>query len=243
MKALIFNSGTGSRMGHLTKECPKGLLKLPSGESIFSRQLRILAECGIREVIVTTGKYGQELMAEGEKHPMLHITYVNNPLYESTNYIYSMYLAGEHLHDDILMLHGDLVFEKQLLLKLIEDERESLCLINKQADKPQKDFKGRVVEERLTEVSVHIFDENCYALQPLYKLSRDCMDKWRKEVALLVSQGRCNIYAEDAFNRIAAQTDIRLLSYEDYYITEIDTPKDYASVLENIIFYDEQHSL
>ena len=55
MKAIIFNSGSGKRMGNITNGQPKCLLKLYSGETIFERQLRILSECGINEIIVTTG--------------------------------------------------------------------------------------------------------------------------------------------------------------------------------------------
>ena len=52
MKALIYNSGTGSRMGKLTEDKPKCLLPLPGGETILSRQLRLLA------ARVTTSNHG-----------------------------------------------------------------------------------------------------------------------------------------------------------------------------------------
>ena len=44
----------------------------------------------------------------------MSFTFVENPIYDKTNYIYSMYLAREYLKDDILLLHGDLVFDKKL---------------------------------------------------------------------------------------------------------------------------------
>ena len=55
MKALILNSGLGSRMGVLTKEHPKCMTEIAPGETIVSRQLRLLSEAGIREVVMTTG--------------------------------------------------------------------------------------------------------------------------------------------------------------------------------------------
>ena len=66
MKALIFNSGTGSRMGKLTENKPKCLLDI-NGESILHRQLRLIEECGLKDVIITTGKYGKELEKEAEE--------------------------------------------------------------------------------------------------------------------------------------------------------------------------------
>ena len=55
MKALILNSGMGSRMGVLTAEQPKCMTEISGKETILSRQLRQLAEAGIDEVVMTTG--------------------------------------------------------------------------------------------------------------------------------------------------------------------------------------------
>lgn len=239
MKALIFNSGIGSRMGSFTENCPKCLLKLADGESIFARQLRILSECGIKDVIVTTGKYVYELMQEGRTQSDLNILYVNNPLYASTNYIYSMYLAGKYINDDVLMLHGDLVFDKGLVSEILDDNRSSLCLINKHISQPPKDFKGRINSDRLIEVSVNIFDDDCYALQPFYKLSKECAHSWIEAVNTFVEKGITNVYAENAWNTILDKHDIKAMSYEKHYINEIDTPEDYQRVCREIYVADK----
>ena len=54
MKAFIFNSGVGSRLGDLTKDLPKALVKLKSGETILGRQLRLLKTVGIKDIIIST---------------------------------------------------------------------------------------------------------------------------------------------------------------------------------------------
>ena len=54
MKALILNSGTGSRMGVLTSEQPKCMTEILNGETILSHQLKQLSEIGIKEVVMTT---------------------------------------------------------------------------------------------------------------------------------------------------------------------------------------------
>ena len=57
MKALILNSGLGSRMGVLTSEHPKCMTEISAHETILSRQLKIIADAGIEEVVMTTGYY------------------------------------------------------------------------------------------------------------------------------------------------------------------------------------------
>ena len=122
MKALIFNSGTGSRMGKLTEDKPKCLLPLPGGETILSRQLRLLAASGIRQAVITTGAYTEQIRQQADGSG-LDITLVENPLYRETNYIYSMHLAQEVIQgSDLLMLHGDLVFDTHVLEKLLKTQ-------------------------------------------------------------------------------------------------------------------------
>ena len=116
MKALIFNSGIGKRMGELTKHSPKCMVKLKNSETIFERQLRLLNDVGIKDVIITIGPYEEQLkeVASKKAYQDMHFTFVHNDKYDQTNYIYSFYLTKEFLDDDFLILHGDLVFNKKL---------------------------------------------------------------------------------------------------------------------------------
>ena len=61
MKALILNSGTGSRMGVLTSEHPKCMTEVSHRETILSRQLRMLSAAGIEEVVMTTGLFDSKI--------------------------------------------------------------------------------------------------------------------------------------------------------------------------------------
>ena len=115
MKAVIFNSGLGNRMGEFTAKNHKSMARLKDGETIFHRQIRLLSAEGITEFIVTTGPFEEQLKAEAADFPALNFTFVRNAIYDKTNYIYSMYLAREHMNDDLLFLHGDLVFNRKLL--------------------------------------------------------------------------------------------------------------------------------
>ena len=62
MKALILNSGMGSRMGVLTSEHPKCMTEISNKETILSRQLHALVEAGIEDVIITTGYFDTVLV-------------------------------------------------------------------------------------------------------------------------------------------------------------------------------------
>lgn len=231
-------------MAGLTENNPKCMVRLYNGESIFERQIRILSACGIKDFIVTTGPFKEQLYETAEKFKNLNFRFVANDNYENTNYIVSMHLAREYLDDDVLLLHGDLVFNLNLVTKLLRDRNRSVCLYNKEKALPEKDFKGRFKNNRLLEVSVNIFDEDCYAFQPLYKLHKDDLTLWKEKVANFVNAGNVKVYAENALNEITDTVGIYGMSYQEDYIDEIDNEEDYHRVSAEIKEFDdrEQHS-
>ncbi len=239
MKAIIFNSGLGNRMGEFTANNHKSMAPLKNGETIFHRQIRLLAAEGITDFIVTTGPFEDQLKGEAADFPELNFTFVRNAVYDKTNYIYSMHLAAEHINDDMLFLHGDLVFSRSLLHDVINCADKSVGTVNFKKALPEKDFKSRVKDGKILEVSISIFDEDCFAFQPLYKLDKATAAAWVKRVAEFIEKGENRCYAENALNEIFAELDVRAFSYENYYIDEIDNLDDHARVTADILAFDE----
>ena len=239
MKAIIFNSGYGNRMGEFTKTHHKSMTPLKNGESIFHRQLRLLAAEGIQDFIITTGPFEEQLKAVAAEFPELNFTFVRNEIFDKTNYIYSMYLAREFINDDMLFFHGDLVFSRKLIHDVLNCTEENTATVNFAKALPEKDFKGRVKDGRVMEVSIKIFDEDCFAFQPFYKLSKATASAWVGKVVEFIHDGQDKCYAENALNEIFPALNIRAFSYEDYYIDEIDNLEDHARVIEEILPYDE----
>lgn len=238
MKAIIFNSGMGSRMEGLTENHPKCMVKLYNGETIFERQIRILSECGIKDFIVTTGPFKEQLYEVADKFKNVSFQFVANEDYKNTNYIVSMDNANKYLDDDVLLLHGDLVFNKNLVIKILDNKNPSVCLYNENKELPKKDFKGRFKDNKLIEVSVDIFDDDCYAFQPLYKLDKKDLHLWKNKVTEFVKNGNVKVYAENALNEITENLNIQGMSYKDDYIDEIDNEIDYNRVSNEIKMFD-----
>ena len=239
MKAVIFNSGLGNRMGDFTQNNHKSMARLKNGETIFHRQLRLLSAEGITDFIITTGPFEEQLKAEAADFPGCNFTFVRNDIYDKTNYIYSMYLAREHMNDDLVFLHGDLVFNRKLVRDVLACPEKNTGTVNFKKALPEKDFKGRVRDGKLLEVSIHIFDEDCYAFQPFYKMDRATASAWIDNVAAFIDKGENKCYAENALNEIFPALNVRAFSYEGYYIDEIDNLEDYERVTEEILPFDE----
>lgn len=229
MKALILNSGLGSRMGVLTSEHPKCMTEVSSRETILSRQLRLIAASGISEVVMTTGYYDEVLINYCESLDLpLAFTFVNNPLYRETNYIYSIYCAREFLDDDIILMHGDLVFEELVFDKVL-DCPDSCMTVSSTLPLPEKDFKAVVSEGKVLKVGVDLFDSAMEA-QALYKLLKKDWEVWLDKIVEFCETGNTKVYAENALNELNGAVNISALDVEDLLCAEIDNPEDLAVV-------------
>lgn len=229
MKALILNSGLGHRMGVLTSEHPKCMTEISSKETILSRQLRLIAGAGIEEVVMTTGYFDDVLVKYCESLDLpIHITFVNNPLYDKTNYIYSIYCAKDVLDDDIILMHGDLVFENGVFDAVVASP-DSCMTVSSTLPLPEKDFKAVIRDGKVLKVGIEFF-QDAMAAQPLYKLKIEDWKVWLARIVEFCENDNRKCYAENALNEISDSCNIRPLDFKDDLCAEIDTPEDLAAV-------------
>lgn len=230
MKALILNSGVGRRMGVLTSEHPKCMTEIAPGETILSRQLRLLARCGIREVVITTGLFDSVLRDYCRSLELpLEISFVFNPDYAETNYIQSIRCAEPLLRgEDIVLMHGDLVFEQGVLGRVLASP-VSCMTVSSTLPLPQKDFKAVVQDGRIMKVGIEFFDDALTA-QPLYKLLRRDWLMWLDKICEFCDGGQRKCYAENAFNTISDECEVYAMDFKDKLCAEIDTPEDMEAV-------------
>lgn len=234
MKALILNSGLGSRMGDETKTHPKCMTLLYGTETILSRQLKLLADVGIAEVVITTGPFADKL----EEYCLslglpLRYTFVNNSRYAETNYIYSIYLArAEWMDSDMILMHGDLVFDRTVL-EAVVGHGGSCMTVSSDLPLPQKDFKAVIADGQIKKVGIEFFDQALVA-QPLYKLTGHDWQIWLKKIDEFCAQGNVRCYAENALNEVSDEMHIYPLDVHDTLCNEIDTEEDLHTVSERV---------
>lgn len=220
-------------MGSLTSEHPKCMTEISATDTILSRQLRLLKNVGINEIVITTGYYDQVLVDYCNSLDMdLKITFVNNPLFYKTNYIYSIYRAKELLDDDIVLMHGDLVFESSVLNDIVFSPCSSMK-VSSTLPIPQKDFKAVVIDGEVKKVGVEYFDSAMEA-QALYKLNKKDWNVWLDKITEYCESGKRNCYAEVALNEITDQCHIKALDVKDRLCSEIDNPEDLRMVSDKL---------
>lgn len=132
MQAIILAAGMGKRLGEYTKNNTKCMVPV-NGVKLIDRVLSQLAKLKLSRVVIVVGYEGQKLMDYlGNEHDGLKIEYINNPVYDKTNNIYSLALAKEELcKEDTILLESDLIFEDRMLQLLINNKEPDLALVAK----------------------------------------------------------------------------------------------------------------
>ncbi len=132
MQAIILAAGMGKRLKEYTRNNTKCMVKVCE-ETLIERTLKQLEQRKISRVIIVIGYKGNELKQfVGNLQLGLQVQFVENPDYNKTNNIYSLYLAKEYLcEEDTILLESDIIFEPAVLDALLEDSRETLALVDK----------------------------------------------------------------------------------------------------------------
>lgn len=132
MQAIILAAGMGKRLQELTKNNTKCMVKV-NGVTLIERTLAQLEKRHLSRIVVVIGYEGKKLSEYIDSLAIqTPIVYVNNPVYDKTNNIYSLALAKEFLRqDDTLLLESDLIFEDSVIDEVLDDPRDTLALVDK----------------------------------------------------------------------------------------------------------------
>jgi len=107
MKAIVLAAGDGSRMGKLTQNIPKPLVMV-NGKSIIERQLSILKQNKILDVIIITGSHN-------EKFTFKNVVYVNDLDHKKHDTLGSLITARDYMNDEIIITYADQIFDEKII--------------------------------------------------------------------------------------------------------------------------------
>ena len=116
MKAIILAAGEGSRMGKLTQNIPKPLVKV-NGKSIIERQLSILKQNKILDVVIITGPHNEKFNFE-------KIRYIRDENFLEHDQLGSLISAKKEINGDVILLFADIIVENIVLAKILESKSD-----------------------------------------------------------------------------------------------------------------------
>ena len=136
------------------------------------------------------------------------------------------------IDDDIILLHGDLVFTKETAKEIINSDKSSV-VVDSTIEIPKDDFKAKVVNDLVKYIGVDYFEEDAVACQAFYKLDNEDWKVWKGRINEFCNDGKLNVYAENALNELFNEDfDIHALDLKGNLCLEIDTKEDLNKIRE-----------
>ena len=132
MQAIILAAGMGKRLGEYTQNNTKCMVRV-GGETLIERVMEQLDKLQLSRIIIVIGYKGAELKNYlSTVSIQTPLVFVENPIYDKTNNIYSLYLAKEYMREqDTLLLESDIIMEDAVLEKLVKHPYPDLALVDK----------------------------------------------------------------------------------------------------------------
>ena len=214
MQAIILAAGMGKRLKDLTQNNTKCMVKV-NGVTLIDRMLHQIEKQHLSRIVIVVGYEGQKLIDYiATLDIQTPIVYVNNPIYDKTNNIYSLALAKDWLcKEDTLLFESDSIFEDAVIDALVKDPRETLALV----DKYESWMDGTCVKLSA--------DDDIEAFVPGKKFKFNEIDSYYKTV---------NIYK---FSKHFSET--HYVPFLDAYQSALGQNEYYEQVLRVITMLDE----
>ncbi len=233
MKGIILAAGRGARLNGGNGDMPKCLVAL-GGETLLSRNVRLLRAAGLEEVVVVVG-----CAAATVRRSCPVVTFIENARFAQTNSLYSLWLARPLLTDGFVVMNCDVLVHPQLVTDLLTARHEdALLLAYREEDTAYGDEEmkvkvraGRVIDISKTMDPAEADGENLGIVKFGASGSRLLVE----EMDALVAAGDHKAWVPRAFKEFAAKRPLHAIGTRGYPWIEIDFPEDYRRAVEVVL--------
>lgn len=224
MKYIFLVAGKGSRLSPLTSDMPKSMFKLGQDTTLIERMINLIRKHDQdADIVVVTGHKHKII-----EQSLTDVTFINNPFYEVTNSIASLWFAREHLNtENVVLIDGDIVMSEKLVEEVVCKKTERPLVLLDSSISQDGDYNVQIAGERVLVMSKdldHYFGE--YA--GITKLDQKSALAMLAEIESMVDGGYYDQWYENALVQMIFRDDFELF-YTDisaYEWTEVDNVSD-----------------
>lgn len=229
--AIVLAAGVGSRLRPLTDRVPKCLVPI-GRETILARMVRLLAENGVRELVVATG-YLEALVRDALRDAPLPVTFAHCPDHATTQNVVSLHRAlasvapGRH----VVKLDGDVAFDGAIVARLMASVDDAAAAVDDTAVAPAEAMKVTVAGGRVTRFGKGL-DPYAAAGESIgvERFAAGAVPSLRSALAAAIDAGRSDVYYEEVYNDlIAAGLAMRAARVSSLRWCEVDDLDDLAA--------------
>jgi choline kinase len=239
LKAIILAAGTASRLRPLTEHTPKSLLNI--GERpLLQRSMDALIENGVREFVIVTGYLHEQIEGFVEKTygNSIDVKFIHNDVYDSTNNIYSLWLARPEADgEDFLLLDSDLLYDPKIVGEVLKSDAPNVLTL----------IQHELGEEEMKVVtaadgSIKEISKTCNPADAageslgIEKIGKAYSKALYEELDQMMNKEHLeNKFYELAFERLITKGyTYKVIDVTQYFSCELDTVEDFENAKQKI---------
>ncbi|MGH9764469.1 MAG: NTP transferase domain-containing protein [Blastocatellia bacterium] len=235
MKAIILAAGRGLRLEAACGGVPKCLLDV-GGQSLIERQLSSIRTSGIKDIVVVVGFEADRVRAACGGG----VRFIENPIYDRTNSLYSLWLARNELPDGFLVMNSDVLFHPVLLRRLLQSHYQDALLVSLQQENMpalgEEEMKARVDGHRLLDISksmpaVDADGENV----GIARFGADGAPLFVTLMNKMIDRGARKEWVPRVFQKFVDYRPLHVIETAGFPWIEIDFPEDYRRAVTEVL--------
>jgi choline kinase len=189
-----------------------------------------LNKSGIKNVTIVVGYRANQILKElNEKNFDLEIELIQNPIYQKTNTVYSLWLAKEYMKDDFVYLNGDVVFHREVLERLLKAHYDT-CIAVEKKQVGEEEVKLKLAANIVKAIGKDIVPSRASGeFIGIAKFSKKFNHLFIDKLNEIVKEKRVNEFFEVALDRTLKSYSVYAVDVSDLPCIEVDTPEDYTN--------------
>lgn len=222
MKYIILAAGLGTRLHPYTRNYPKSMLKLGNNKVVLQYTIDCINKYDNNADIYTVVGFNQDFI----KQMITGCKFIENPFYEVTNSIASLWFAKNLLSDDVTIVNADVVLEEKLWKQIINTYLDAFVCIDSSI-KQDGDYNVQVINNNIVVMSKDL-KEYYGEYAGITKLNKKNALLLKEEIESMVNSGFYNEWYENALvqNILDNKVCVNFIDIKDYSWAELDTIND-----------------
>ena len=216
-------AGVGRRLQALNINKPKCLITVQN-ETLIRRSVNLLVNKGISDITVIVG-----FMADLIRNELNNdVAYFENPDFQSTNSIKSLWYAKDLLEDNVLLLNGDLYYEHGILDYAI-NQTNPVVMLADSTRIDNADYRFSFSGDQINQFGKHLTNhETDGEYVGIVRIDQSFIKTFKQALEEMITSGKSNMWWEEVlYSFIEKRIPIHYFDVAGTFWSEVDNLQDY----------------
>ncbi len=230
MKAILLAAGKGTRISRMIEQVPKSTLPI-NGVPLIRYTVEMLAKRNI-ECSVCVG-YEKGKIYEALNG--LDVKYYNNPFYNVTNSIASLWFAKDYMDDDMIIMNADVFISEEILDLVLAQPYDNVLTIDKTRTEIGDYFFQTTDSGSLKKYGKELpLKERSGEYVGLAKLEKSFLPCFLDRLNEMIDELKHDKWWENVLYSMTEERNINTLDINGAFWSEIDYFDDYERILNHL---------